>query len=204
MSSRSRLVHAAILVALALVASVASSAHAQRRGGHSSRSSYSRSYRSSGATRSRTVHVGSYQRRSGTTERSHYRAPAGYGARQSSSYHPSRSYRAPRSAYAAPRAPSRSPHQPRSYAPRAPRRSYATAGGAARDARGRIRRSESAKRQFTRQTGYPRGRPGYVVDHIVPLACGGADAPSNMQWQTRAEAKAKDRTERIGCGRARR
>ena len=38
-----------------------------------------------------------------------------------------------------------------------------------------------------------------VVDHIVPLACGGLDHPSNMQWQTKAEAKAKDRTERIGC-----
>jgi hypothetical protein len=30
-----------------------------------------------------------------------------------------------------------------------------------------------------------------VVDHIVPLACGGSDAPSNMQWQNVAEAKAK-------------
>jgi hypothetical protein len=47
-----------------------------------------------------------------------------------------------------------------------------------------------------RQTGYRHGRPGYVVDHIKPLECGGADVPSNMQWQTRAEARAKDRTER--------
>jgi len=51
-----------------------------------------------------------------------------------------------------------------------------------------------------RQTGYSHGRPGYVVDHIVPLACGGADAPSNMQWQTVEAAKAKDKVERIGCG----
>lgn len=43
--------------------------------------------------------------------------------------------------------------------------------------------------------------PGYVVDHVRPLACGGADAPSNMQWQTVAEAKAKDRWERKGCQR---
>jgi hypothetical protein len=35
-----------------------------------------------------------------------------------------------------------------------------------------------------------------VVDHIVPLECGGADVPSNMQWQTVQEAKIKDRTER--------
>ncbi len=45
----------------------------------------------------------------------------------------------------------------------------------------------------------PRGRPGYVVDHIVPLACGGANAPSDMQWQTIAEGKAKDKWERKGC-----
>ena len=41
--------------------------------------------------------------------------------------------------------------------------------------------------------------PGYVKDHIVPLACGGPDAPSNMQWQ--AAAKAKDKWETKGCAR---
>jgi hypothetical protein len=46
-----------------------------------------------------------------------------------------------------------------------------------------------------KQTGYPKGRKGYVVDHNVPLECGGADAPSNMQWLTVAAAKIKDRTE---------
>jgi len=71
--------------------------------------------------------------------------------------------------------------------------------GVARDSRGRIARSESAKRTFMRQTGYARGRPGYVIDHVRPLACGGADAPSNMQWQTSAAAKAKDKVERKGC-----
>jgi hypothetical protein len=44
-------------------------------------------------------------------------------------------------------------------------------------------------------TGYPHGRPGYVIDHIVPLKRGGCDCPSNMQWQTVAEAKAKDKWE---------
>jgi hypothetical protein len=68
-----------------------------------------------------------------------------------------------------------------------------------RDSRGRIKRSAAAKEEFERETGYPHGRPGYVVDHIKPLACGGADALSNMQWQTIEEAKAKDKTERIGC-----
>ena len=70
---------------------------------------------------------------------------------------------------------------------------------APRDSHGRIKRSEAARSEFMRQTGYAHGRPGYVVDHIVPLACGGADAPSNMQWQTMADAKAKDKTERAGC-----
>jgi 5-methylcytosine-specific restriction endonuclease McrA len=80
---------------------------------------------------------------------------------------------------------------------RAPRTKSSSA--ALRDSRGRIRRSAAAKDEFERETGYTHGRKGYVVDHIVPLACGGADAPSNMQWQTTAEAKAKDKTERIGC-----
>src|SRR5437899_3020770 len=68
-----------------------------------------------------------------------------------------------------------------------------------RDANGHIKRSGQAKHDFMRQTGYPHGRRGYVIDHVVPLACGGADAPSNMQWETVAEARAKDRVERINC-----
>ncbi len=73
-------------------------------------------------------------------------------------------------------------------------------------AAGRLRRNSAARRQFRR--GHPcpaTGRrggpcPGYVIDHIIPLACGGPDRPSNMQWQTREEARAKDRWERKGCG----
>ena len=72
-----------------------------------------------------------------------------------------------------------------------------------RDADGRIARSSVARQEFLRLTGYPKGRPGYVVDHIVPLACCGADTPANMQWQTVAEARAKDRVERQDCGGAR-
>ena len=40
---------------------------------------------------------------------------------------------------------------------------------------------------------------GYVVDHVIPLACGGADNPSNMQWQTITDGKAKDKIERKNC-----
>jgi hypothetical protein len=77
----------------------------------------------------------------------------------------------------------------------------ATVAGVPRDRRGRIRRSAVAKHSFERQqpcpsTGRTSGRcPGYVVDHVKPLECGGADAPSNMQWQTTAAGKAKDKTE---------
>jgi hypothetical protein len=86
------------------------------------------------------------------------------------------------------------PHGGRSHSGGSSRRSSEYTGP--RDSRGRIARSESAKEAFMRQTGYPHGRPGYVVDHIVPLASGGADDPSNMQWQTVEEAKAKDKWER--------
>jgi hypothetical protein len=54
----------------------------------------------------------------------------------------------------------------------------------------RIVRSSAARREFQRShpcpsTAKPTGAcPGYVVDH-----------PANMQWQTIAEARAKDRVE---------
>ncbi|WP_231879544.1 HNH endonuclease signature motif containing protein [Methylomonas koyamae] len=67
------------------------------------------------------------------------------------------------------------------------------------------KRSEAAKGAFKRMNPCPaNGRtsgscPGYVIDHIRPLACGGADDPSNMQWQTVSAGKAKDGWERKGC-----
>jgi 5-methylcytosine-specific restriction endonuclease McrA len=71
-----------------------------------------------------------------------------------------------------------------------------------RDKHGKIKRSTAAKDAFKREHPCPSngntrgGCPGYVIDHKNPLECGGADAPSNMQWQTVAEGKAKDKTER--------
>src|SRR5262249_43230383 len=76
--------------------------------------------------------------------------------------------------------------------PRVPKKSTV----APRDKSGRITRNLQAKKDFMAQTGFPKGRPGYIVDHIVPLQCGGADTPANMQWQTLKDAKIKDRTER--------
>jgi hypothetical protein len=69
----------------------------------------------------------------------------------------------------------------------------------ARDTNGRLQRNEAAQHALEAQTGYRHGRPGYVVDHIKPLACGGADTPGSMQWQTIEAAKAKDKVERLGC-----
>jgi hypothetical protein len=70
-----------------------------------------------------------------------------------------------------------------------------------RDSRGRIARSASAKHAFQKShpcpsTGKTTGAcKGYVIDHVVPLKRGGADSPSNMQWQTVQAAKAKDKVE---------
>jgi hypothetical protein len=69
------------------------------------------------------------------------------------------------------------------------------------------KRSAEARRAFLQthvcpSTGRAASKcPGYVIDHIIPLACGGADDPSNMQFQTVAEGKVKDRWERkVYCG----
>jgi hypothetical protein len=49
-------------------------------------------------------------------------------------------------------------------------------------------------------TGQTQGRcTGYVIDRVIPLACGGADHPDNMRWITVAEAKEKAKWDRIGC-----
>lgn len=73
--------------------------------------------------------------------------------------------------------------------------------GIRRDVHGRIARDPHAKEAFRKAhpcpaTGKTYGAcPGWTVDHIQALKHGGADAPYNMQWQTNADAKAKDRWE---------
>ena len=66
-------------------------------------------------------------------------------------------------------------------------------------------RSATATAQFKKATPCPAKGPGtcfqkgYVIDHTVPLACGGPDIPLNMRWQPIEIAKAKDRWETKGC-----
>jgi len=68
-------------------------------------------------------------------------------------------------------------------------------------------RSRAVTREFQREhpcpsTGKASGAcPGYRKEHIEPLACGGRDAVSNLQWQTVSAARTKDRWERMACGR---
>ena len=68
-------------------------------------------------------------------------------------------------------------------------------------------RSSTVKHEFQRQhpcpsTGRTTGAcPGYIKDHIRALDCGGPDSVTNLQWQTTAAAKAKDRWERKACAR---
>lgn len=62
-------------------------------------------------------------------------------------------------------------------------------------------RSREVTREFEREhpcpsTGRRTGAcPGYVKDHVVALCDGGADAVSNLQWQSVKDGKAKDKTE---------
>jgi hypothetical protein len=78
---------------------------------------------------------------------------------------------------------------------------YTLHSSVVRDSHGKIKRSRAARDTFMRSHPCPANGnthgscSGYVVDHVRPLECGGADDPSNMQWQTKAEGKAKDATE---------
>ena len=68
-----------------------------------------------------------------------------------------------------------------------------------RDASGRVHRSRAAIAAFKAANPCPStvrtygACPGFTIDHIRALACGGVDAPENMQYQTNKDAKAKDR-----------
>ena len=79
--------------------------------------------------------------------------------------------------------------------------SDAKGGGGHSFVHGKIARSAKAKDEFKHShpcpsTGRASGAcPGYVIDHVQALKHGGADSPNNMQWQTTAAAKEKDKWE---------
>lgn len=66
-------------------------------------------------------------------------------------------------------------------------------------------RSQAAKSEFKKgnpcpSTGKSGGAcPGYQIDHRKPLAAGGADHKSNMQWLSVDQHKAKTKSERRSC-----
>lgn len=66
-------------------------------------------------------------------------------------------------------------------------------------------RSKAARAAFMREHPCPangaiRGScPGWQIDHVMPLKCGGADDPSNMQWLTIADHRAKTKAEAKDC-----
>jgi hypothetical protein len=76
-----------------------------------------------------------------------------------------------------------------------------------RDKRGEIKRSRSVVTAFRARYACPStGRhegacPGWSADHVVPLACGGRDSVTNLQWlpnaiKSGAGTLPKDRWER--------
>lgn len=77
----------------------------------------------------------------------------------------------------------------------------------ARDPNGKISRDSSVLREFKKlyacpSTGLRWGPcPGWQLDHVIPLACGGCDSVKNLQWlpgeiKSCAGTKCKDRWER--------
>jgi hypothetical protein len=74
----------------------------------------------------------------------------------------------------------------------------------AADARSRAAKAEFQRQNWCPATNHPRGPcPGYEIDHITPLKCGGADSPHNMQWLTVAQHKIKTASEAGHCRRKR-
>jgi hypothetical protein len=69
----------------------------------------------------------------------------------------------------------------------------------------RIPRSHAALVAFAKlhpcpSTGQPIPHcPQFILDHFVPLACNGADAPKNLRWMAEDAALLKDRWERKQC-----
>ncbi len=103
-------------------------------------------------------------------------------------------------------------YAPKSYSKKAPRlqsykssksfkpyKSSLSTGTKSGYKRSRVVRSNFHRSNPCPSTGRNRGScPGYEVDHIVPLACGGSDSVGNMQWLTKSANRRKGA---MGCRR---
>lgn len=167
-----------LAVALALLGAPSLPTARGHGGGSRSYSSHSSSPSSGG---SRSVYVGGHTRKNESYVAPHYRSSPG----SRSSFRSGSGSQSKATSYK---------HPP----------SYSTGGSVQRDSHGKIKRSASAKSDFRRQnpcptTGKTTGRcPGYEVDHRMPLACGGADDPGNMQWLSATDNRHKGA---MGCAR---
>lgn len=179
---RSTLRHAVVLVLTLCSLAFASGAHSGSHHSSTSHSSKSHSPKSKTDKGNKTVHVKAYDRKDGTHVAAYDRSAPGS---------------ATSSAWNAGTGAAGIPYRRNHVA-----EGYTSDPSVGRDKHGKIKRSAAAKAAFERQspcpsTGKTSGRcSGYIVDHVNPLECGGADAPSNMQWQTTSDAKLKDKTER--------
>lgn len=63
-------------------------------------------------------------------------------------------------------------------------------------------RSQGVAHKFEVAQGYPKGRPGWIIDHVCSLFEGGIDDPSNMQYQTYPDSVAKNKIENTPAGKA--
>lgn len=62
----------------------------------------------------------------------------------------------------------------------------------ARDKNGKIKRDSNERKNFLESKGLTHTPEGYQVDHIVPLAKGGADKKENMQLIPKNSEKEKN------------
>jgi hypothetical protein len=182
------------ILAVFVLSGPAASAHGHggHGGGKTAGKSGGQKGKSSGS--GKTIHVKEYKKKDGTVVHEHDRRPPGAGSDRENGTTSEAKSSAPHSGAA-------SSSTAESDGPSTHAVAHARCENCDRDKHGKIVRGKDAKKGFERATGFPNGRPGYIIDHINPLACGGADLPSNMQWQTKAEAKAKDKVELAGCGR---
>lgn len=88
---------------------------------------------------------------------------------------------------------------------------YRATGQVQRNANGATQRSPQVLAAFRELYHCPATKsatgpcPGWAIDHVIPLACGGADAVYNLQWlpneiKSASGRVSKDRFERVVYG----